>query len=194
MRSSIFVVMIGALCVLAPAKADEGTEAFRQMCMDTHTDAAQAVAAADRLGWMALPQSLLDDFQKSEFHVTQGRIRSTSTSLYFLILGSGRPAAGVDVDMQLCGVAAMPGTPEEFAAQGAVLAAVPKDTTLSTGKDFYVWREENGKHIQIDRNDRGVLKQLLDGALNFLVIVTEDKKMSMMVLAVPAAAKPVKPQ
>jgi hypothetical protein len=193
MRSSVFALTLSALCVLAPAKADEATDAFRQMCMDTHADAAQAVAAADRLGWMALPQSMLDEFQKSEFHVTQGRIRSTSTTLYFLILGSGRPAAGLDVDMQICGVAAMPGAPEEFAAQGAVLAGVPKDEKLSTGKEFYVWREENGKHIQIDRNDRGVLKQLLGGALNFLVIATENKKMSMMVLAVPAAAKPDKP-
>jgi hypothetical protein len=190
MRSFLCGLIAGTFAVLAPALADDATEAFRQMCLAPHADTAKALAEADRQGWMALPQSMLAEFQKSEFRGTQGRIRSTGTGLYILILGSGHPADEVNVDMQLCGVAAVPGAPEEFEAQAAALSGVSKDTHFSNDKSFYVWREENGKHIQITYNEAGVTKQVLAGAVNFLVTYSDEKKMSIMMLAVPSSAKP----
>jgi len=190
MRSSVLVLVACVFAVSLSARADDATEAFRRMCLATHSDAAQALAEADHEGWMALPEPMLKEFEKTQFSHAQGRIRSTSSDLYILILGTGRPSQAVSIDMQLCGVAEVPGAPEEFEAQGAALAGVPKDTSFSTDKSFYVWREENGRRIAVTRNDPKAMSLILGGGLTFLVTYSEEKKMSIIMLAVPAAAKP----
>ena len=189
-------VIIGAAAVVAVtcvgARADEGFEAFRQMCMATRADPAQALAAGDKAGWMPIPKMMLDQFPKSEFQDPKGRLRTTDDAFLMLILAHGQPMFSPDVDVQICAIARMPGQQGMFDKDAAELAAVDSDQ-IADGKTAYIWRDENGKHIKVDHDSRRIKDWVAKGTLNFLVSQSEDK-ISMVMLAVPTpATAPAKP-
>jgi len=172
--------------VTGGARADEMFDAFRQMCVSTHADEAQAIAAADRAGWMPIPQAMLDKFPKGNFDQPQGRMRSTNAGLSMLIVGSGKLPLPSDVKGRICAVASMPGDAAALEQQVSELAGVPKDkTTLTGGQTLYVWREENGAHIQVMRETPDLKSLVESGAVSFLMALSNEKR-SMVMLVVPA--------
>jgi hypothetical protein len=58
---------------------------------------------------------------------------------------------------------------------------VPKDPATN---QFYAWREENGDHVQVQRNSPDVRSLIESRALNFLITRSDDK-MSLVMLAIP---------
>ena len=54
------------------ARADDMFGAFRDLCVAARADDTQALAAADRSGWMPIPQPIIDKFPKSQFLEPKG--------------------------------------------------------------------------------------------------------------------------
>lgn len=185
MRKFVLSFVAVLTAVVMRAGADPAFDSFKQICVDAHANADKALATADQLGWMPIPKMMLDQFPKGEFNDPRGRLRSTDDEFILVVLAHGAPLFSPDVEVQICAVAVMPGRPQGFDKLAAELAGVEKETI--SDKPAYIWREENGKHIKVERNAPDLKKYVANGNLNFLVALGRPK-LSMVMLAVPGAA------
>ncbi|GAA0577103.1 hypothetical protein [Rhizomicrobium electricum] len=189
MRSSILTIAAALVFASAGARADTAFDAFKQICIESHADGDKALAIGDSLGWMPIPKAMLDQFPKGEFKDPRGRLRTTDDEFIMLVVGHGAPLFSPDTEIRVCAVAVLPTRAEGFDKQAADLAGVEKDASFS--KTAFIWREENGKHIKVDRNSRDLKTYVANGNLNFLVTLG-NAKISMVMLAVPGTT-PAKP-
>lgn len=189
MRSSLLSIVAALVFTSVGARADTAFDAFKQICIETHADADKALATGDRLGWMPIPKPMLDQFPKGEFKDARGRLRTTDDEFIMLAVGHGAPLFSPDMEIKVCAIAVMPAHPDGFDKLAGELAGVEKDGSFS--KTAYIWREENGKHIKVDRNARDLKTYVANGNLNLLVTLGQGK-LSLIMLAVPGTA-PAKP-
>lgn len=190
MRGVLGLGLSAALICAMPAWAADGLfEAYQSICVATRADPAQSLSAADAAGWSPVPDQLVDQFNSGEIRNASARMKSERQGIYILIVGamSMPPAAGA-LTASMCGVGVMPpGDVDRVAKQVASWTAVPANRELSTdGQTGYVFTDEGGVHVAIDRPDDARFKQVLrSGGMKF-VSIKSDQNMSMIALAVPA--------
>ncbi len=164
------------------AQASELFDMFQQICGVTHGDSAQALAVADKAGWMPIPDAMMASLSKTApVENPQGRMRTNSASLMLLFVGLGDiPEAG-GLKGGVCAIGSLP--PQAGLNQEAAsFAVVPKNEKLSAGRTGYIWREDNGSHIAIADEDAAIKADVEKGPVNFLV-EEETDKLSILILA-----------
>ena len=106
------------------------------------------MTAADKAGWMPMPQSVAADFLLKIYQgVGKGRILTTSERAYFLKAANAVLPTQPGGHGPVCSLG-MSGGSVGFDKQAETFAAVPKH-----GEGIYLWREEKGAHIAVNEGD-----------------------------------------
>lgn len=176
----LVLAAIAVTTLITGAKAQVGVEEFKQLCMDHHGERAVVLAAADKSGWMPVPQALLEKFPTGTLKNLDARMLSSKEAMLLLLVGEGKPS-GIPQDLEICGIAAIPSPSGGFSQAAADISGVEKFGDSTTG--MYVWRDENGKHHHLDMSD--IPAALKAGDLN-LLMTRQSEKMAMIMLALPA--------
>jgi hypothetical protein len=162
------------------ARADAFTT-FKTICIDTQANDTDSLAAADKDGWMPMPQAMLDKFPlKSYQGEPQGRIRSSADGLYLMATADSIFPNAPNAHGKMCMMAFSSDDP---GIDGRVddFAAAPKH--LGKNSDyFYLWREENGAHVAISEEEFKS-PTMPAGAIHFLG-TGQGAKMSFLVFGI----------
>jgi len=174
-----------ALCAVAgPVRAGEQFDMFQQICMASHASPADVLAAADKTGWMPLPDALKQSLsQVSAIPNPQGRLRSGPTGLMILLAGAGMISDIQNAHGEVCAVMH---APSEAGLDGEVagLAAVPKDAKDSIDQATYYWRDEKNLHVPVATGDIDVQTALKAGPIHMLMEKTQEKfSVAMSIIA-----------
>ena len=163
------------------ARADGAFAIFKSICIDTQASDTDALEAADKAGWMPMPETMLDKFPLRSYQgKPQGRIRSTPDGINMLVTADSIFSNLSNTHGKMCTMA-FPGGTSDFAGQADDFAAVPKHQT-NDSEYFYLWREENGIHVAIGDEDAKSASKL-PGAVHFLG-AGQGQKMSFLVFGI----------
>jgi hypothetical protein len=176
-----------ALVAMAPvARADTLFDAFKSLCVDTHAARAGSLAAAEKIGWTPVPESLLSKLKPSgDVMAVDGRMTTTKEGLVVMVVGYGKSLGALKLQVDLCTLVATPGDGVSLKAAAAEFAAVDPDPFLNeSGGVAYAWRDEPAGHKQVNvaslkftPADPGVRAMMVGG----------DASKAMIVLVVPTS-------
>ncbi len=173
-------ILLGA----APAYADKTLDLYRQFCEANEGDNIKAIAAADKAGWMPMPDVLLSKLGDA-LHSTgaSGRILSTPDGLFMLLTSNGAITVK-RITGKFCVAAALSVVPADFDRQVADFAGVPVTATLKEGFTVYAWRTEAGGRTPVTLDDDNLKSFTAEGKLRFLM-TKHDEKMSLVMMITP---------
>jgi hypothetical protein len=184
---------LGAAVALASASAAAAAplfETYQTVCVETRADSSASIQAADRLGWMPLPDPMVAQLQsQTGMRDAKGRMVSTTGGLMFMMVGQrSMPVSGQAMNMTACAVAQMPAPAgADLKSQVAQWVAVAPDERLTDkNSTAYVFTEEGGVRRKVDKPTDDKAKALLTArAINF-VFIRSDAQMAMLAFAVPS--------
>jgi hypothetical protein len=165
------------------AQADEAFDSFRSFCVSGHGASATALSAADAAGWMPVPQQFLSQLPQGEFQGAQGRMKTTQGGASLLLTARGTMAQIGPVG--ICAIGVIPANTSDLAAQLQAFAAVPKQAANNLPEGFYVWRDENGGHVSVDRNAADFRPQFTGGTA--LIATTRTTPQMTMIMLMSGA-------
>jgi len=175
-RLAISLLAAGAL-LSGAARADESFDAFRNFCVAGRATAAPALAQADKAGWSPVPPEFLN--QMPQFQGADGRVRQTASGTLLLVTAHGtQPALG---PVRLCVIGVVPAAASDLAGQLQVFAGVPRQAAPNLPEGIYAWRDENGRHVSVDRNTPEFSTQISSGAA-LVASTTTLPQMAMILL------------
>ena len=180
MRRLAIPVLAATALLSGAARADESFDSFRNFCVAGHGVAASALALADRAGWVPPPPQFLT--QLPQFQGADGRVRQAPGVTQVLITArANQPDLG---PVRICVIGVVPAGVSDLAGQLQAFAAVPKQAVPSLPEGMYVWRDENGRHVSVDRNAPEFSAQISSGAA--LVATTTSMPQMTMILLMAA--------
>ena len=173
------------LASVPQAHADNFFADFQTICLDTHASTAEAIATADRLGWMPMSQAMLHMYRPDVREAApQGRVRSTKKGVYFLLATQGDIGDIPGLRGHACAIGLRGDEAPDFMKTVAAFAGVPRDPYW-VRRTVYVWREVDGKHVAVHHNDLEFLSLAENGSLNVLGFQIRDK-VSMIAFGIPS--------
>ncbi|HTT97540.1 MAG TPA: hypothetical protein VMF58_05785 [Rhizomicrobium sp.] len=181
-------ILASALLAFSPAHADKALDLFRTFCADTNVDTSLAVAAADKAGWMPMPDSLLEKFNEN-LHMTgaQGRMMTGADGMYMLLTTNGAVTIN-QLTGRVCTVAvaattASP-TSADFDDQISAFANVPPAPRVSNGFVIYAWRAgAEHSHLTVPFDEKNLKASMADGTLQILMTKHDDKMLMILMIA-----------
>jgi len=186
MRICGLASLLAAVALFATAaQADETFDLFQKLCVDTQSEPDSAVTAADKLGWMALPQQLLDKLStKMQLSDVKARMISSSSGMHFLLTMNG--LAPIDLFQgRFCFLMTSPGSSVDFDKEVSSYVAVPAAQMRQTEFTVYLWKELDGQHIPIATDDATLRTEITKGDLR-IVATRHDDEMAGIILVVPS--------
>jgi hypothetical protein len=180
----LMLLAIAAAALMGPAaRADEAFDGFRNFCLAGRGASAPALTAADAAGWMTLPQQFLGQLPQTDFQDAQGRMRTSASGGSLLLTAHGTlPQAG---PVRICAIGVIPAGVSDLAGQLEAFAGVAKQTADNLPEGLYAWRDDNGRHVSVDRNAPDFRAQVASGAV--LIATTRSTPQMTMILLMSAA-------
>ena len=155
MRRLALIILAASTLLAGAAQADPALDGFRNFCVANRGLSASALAAADAAGWQPVPQQLISQLPQSDFQGAQGRMQPFGSGALLLLTANGNmPNVG---PIRVCAIAVVPAGASDLNGQLQAFAAVPAQAAPTTPNGFYIWRDDNGSHIPVDRSVPGAL-------------------------------------
>ena len=181
MRHLAILTAAATMLMGVAAHADEAFDGFRNFCVATKGVPGPAMAAADAAGWQPVPQQLLD--QQTQFPGAQGRVHSGLGGTLVLLTATGNlPQIG---PARNCMIGVVPAGSSDLAGQLQAFAAVPQQVNPNQPEGFYVWRDDNGRHVPVDQNAPDFNALVISGAA--MIATTQSQPQMTMIVLMSAA-------
>jgi hypothetical protein len=178
MKRLIFLAISAVALMGGAARADEAFDAFRNFCVVNHGAAASALAAADAAGWSPVPPQLLA--QQAGLQNADGRMKAKAAGAGSILLTAGGSVPQLG-PVRMCLVGVVPAGSSDLEGQLAAFAGVPKQVNADMPQGFYVWRDDNGRHIPLEQGTAEYRAQFASGTA-LIATIQSQPQMSMIVL------------
>jgi hypothetical protein len=178
----------GGACAQEAAAPNPLEAAFDKLCVATHADGAQVVAAADADGWQAAPESVTNApaFRQSVAQMSpqnlQARTKMDGQRRLVILTGTGSLPMGPDETLKLnfcsIGMEGMPGEAVRTDVRGK-LGFDPVHT--DDASDLYAFTEHDGSRDPFKGADLDAIKKAgASGNLSLMVVVGQPTNVSMV--------------
>ena len=177
MRRLAIPVLAAVTLLSGAAQADETFDSFRNFCAAGRAAPASALALADAAGWSPVPPQFLS--QMPQFQGADGRVHQSANGTLVLITARGaQPVLG---PVRICAIGVVPASASNVAGQLQAFAGVPKQAAPDLPEGLYAWRDENGRHVSVDRNGPDFRNQVASGAA-LVASTTTTPQMALILL------------
>lgn len=184
MRPTIAAAALLFLLSSAPACADETFDLFQRFCVDTGAHGDTALAAADKAGWMPMPQAMLEKlYTELGAKTAQARILSTTAGLHLLLTIDGSVPLK-HLMGRFCFVATYPSTAAQFDQQVIDFVKVPPVPNRKDAFTIYAWKEDGESHVAVGFDDKSLLDAMTHGNLRVLM-TRRDDELAGLILMIP---------
>jgi len=178
--------LAAALALGGAARAADFDD-FKTFCVAPHGDGKAALAAADAVGWSALPDAMMAQLKRPGMEAAQGRMKTDAGAMRFLLVASQAQVGGPTAPhMDACVLGVAPPT-AGLVDQVKAWVAAPEIAfnTPSSNLHAYAFIDEGGHHnpIQTQGVDPAIV---MKNPKATMVMIQELPQVTMVVYGVPS--------